>query len=278
MASAPSVPGVEILGPLTDEFLQILTPEALAGGNRRRQAARLPARDRERPQWRLESGSHPGRLSGPSRGDHGPGRSQDDHQRAELRREDLHGRLRGLALPDVGSDPRRPDQPARRRARHHLSRVPGGKKYALNEATATLIVRPRGWHLSEKHLKVDGGPPPGCIFDFALYFFHNAKARCTRARPVSLPAEDGAPPRSPPVERRLRARRRSALGVPQGTIKATCLIETLWATFQMDEICTSCATTAPASTAAAGTTSSPTSRNSPRRIRLHRAGPRVRSR
>src|SRR5688572_17744661 len=58
--------------------------------------------------------------------------------------------------------------------------APGGKRYELNDRTATLLVRPRGWHLVEKHVTVDGAPVSAAIFDFALYFFHNAKALLAR--------------------------------------------------------------------------------------------------
>ena len=76
------------------------------------------------------------------------------------------------------------------------------KLYRLNDKTAVLIPRPRGWHLDEKHVTVDGKPVSGGIFDFALFFFHNAK-RAARARlgPVLLPAEDGVASRSSALER-----------------------------------------------------------------------------
>ena len=82
---------------------------------------------------------------------------------------------------------------------------PEGKAYKLNDKVATLFVRPRGWHLPEKHVKIDGAPVSGGIFDFALYFFHNAKELVARGSgPVLLPAEAREPPRSAAVERHLR--------------------------------------------------------------------------
>jgi malate synthase len=113
---------------------------------------------------------------------------------------------------------------------------PEGKSYALNENTATLMVRPRGWHLLEGHLLVDGEPVSGAIFDFALYFFHNAKALLAR--------DTGPYFYLPKIESHLEARlwnevfvmAQRELGVPQGTIKATVLIETVLAAFEMDEI------------------------------------------
>ena len=112
----------------------------------------------------------------------------------------------------------------------------GPKKYALADKTATLFVRPRGWHLPEKHVVVDGEISPGSLVDFGLYFFHNAKELVAR----------GAGPffYLPKLESHLEARlwndvflrAQEKLGVPRGTIKATVLIETLPAAFEMDEI------------------------------------------
>jgi malate synthase len=112
----------------------------------------------------------------------------------------------------------------------------GGKPYRLREQTATLVVRPRGWHLDEKHVTVDGRRVSGGLFDFALYFFHNARELLAR----------GAGPYFylPKMESHLEARlwndifcaAQDALGLPRGTIKATVLIETILAAFEMDEI------------------------------------------
>jgi malate synthase len=115
-------------------------------------------------------------------------------------------------------------------------RSPEGKSYKLNDTTATLLVRPRGWHLVERHMEVDGEPVSAAIFDFALYFFHNAKAL--------LAGNSGPYFYLPKMESHLEARlwndifvsAQRELGVPQGTIKATVLIETVLAAFEMDEI------------------------------------------
>ncbi len=112
----------------------------------------------------------------------------------------------------------------------------GGKQYRLNDRTAVLIPRPRGWHLDEKHLTIDGQPVAGAIFDFALLFFHNAKELLARG--------SGPYYYLPKMESHLEARlwndiftaAQQALGVPHGTIRATCLIETVVAAFEMDEI------------------------------------------
>ncbi len=111
-----------------------------------------------------------------------------------------------------------------------------GKKYQLNEQHAVLFVRPRGWHLEEKNIVVDGEPISGGLVDFGLYFFHNAKTLL----------EKGTAPYFylPKLESHLEARlwndvfvfAQNELGIPQGTIKATVLIETILAAFEMDEI------------------------------------------
>ena len=85
---------------------------------------------------------------------------------------------------------------------------PDGKQYRLNPTIATLIVRPRGWHLYEKHILVDGKQVPGAFVDFGLYLFHNhAELKRQRHRPVFLPAEDREPPRGAPLGGRVPARR-----------------------------------------------------------------------
>ena len=111
-----------------------------------------------------------------------------------------------------------------------------GKHYQLNDKIATLMVRPRGWHLEEKHLRSDGEYLSASLVDFGLYFFHNAK---------NLIANGSGPYfYLPKLENHLEARlwndvfvyAQSILGIPQGTIKATVLIETILASFELDEI------------------------------------------
>ncbi len=111
-----------------------------------------------------------------------------------------------------------------------------GKCYQLNEKTATLIVRPRGWHLLERHMLVDGDPVSASLFDFGLFFFHNAERLVAQA--------SGPYFYLPKIESHLEARlwdhvfneAESRMNLPRGTIKATVLIETLPAAFEMDEI------------------------------------------
>jgi len=113
---------------------------------------------------------------------------------------------------------------------------PEGKRYSLNDKIATLMVRPRGWHLPERHVLVDGKTVAGGIFDFALYFFHNAEALVERG--------SGPYIYLPKLESHLEARlwndifemAQDTLRIPRGTIKATVLIEHILATFEAEEI------------------------------------------
>jgi malate synthase len=113
---------------------------------------------------------------------------------------------------------------------------PEGKTYALDDELATIVVRPRGWHLNEKHLLVDGAPIAASLFDFALYLFHCGPLQIARGQGVYFYL--------PKMESHLEARlwndvfvaAQDHLGMPQGTIRATCLIETYPAAFEMEEI------------------------------------------
>ena len=113
---------------------------------------------------------------------------------------------------------------------------PEGKRYQLNAQVATLLVRPRGWHLDERHFLVDGKPISGSLFDFGLYFFHNAQRLIRKG--------SGPYFYLPKLESHFEARlwndvfcfAQDELGIPRGTIRATVLIETILAAFEMDEI------------------------------------------
>ena len=111
-----------------------------------------------------------------------------------------------------------------------------GKSYTLKAELATLVVRPRGWHLKEKHVAIDGLPVSGSLLDFGLYFFHNAKELIARG--------SGPYFYLPKLESRHEARlwndvfnlSQDYLGIPRGSIRATVLLETITAAFEMDEI------------------------------------------
>ena len=113
---------------------------------------------------------------------------------------------------------------------------PEGKAYTLNPNPAVLIIRPRGWHMVERHFHIDGEPISGSLFDFGLYFFHNAKTRMAKGTAPYFYL--------PKIQSHLEARlwndvfvyAQESLGVPNGTIRATVLIETILAAFEMDEI------------------------------------------
>ncbi len=113
---------------------------------------------------------------------------------------------------------------------------PEGKRYILGERLATLVLRPRGWHLDEKHIRLEGRTVPASLVDFGLYFFHNARELLARG--------SGPYFYLPKLESHLEARlwnevfnaAQDAMALPRGTIRATVLIETILAAFEMDEI------------------------------------------
>jgi malate synthase len=113
---------------------------------------------------------------------------------------------------------------------------PEGKRYTLGEELATLVVRPRGWHLQEKHILADGRPVSASLVDFGFYFFHNARELLARG--------SGPYFYLPKLESHLEARlwndvfnaAQDALALPRGTIRATVLVETILAAFEMEEI------------------------------------------
>ena len=115
-------------------------------------------------------------------------------------------------------------------------KIPGGKEYSLNDEVATLMVRPRGWHLDEKHVTIDGRAISAGLFDFGLYVFHNARELLDR--------DSGSYFYLAKLEGHLEARlwndvfvsAQTTLGLPLGTIRVTVLIETILAAFEMDEI------------------------------------------
>ncbi len=117
---------------------------------------------------------------------------------------------------------------------------PEGKRYALNAETGTLVVRPRGWHLTERHALLDGEPVSASLFDFGLHLFHAGRAALERGSGPAL----GPYYYLPKLESHLEARLwddvfrfgQERLGIPRGTIRATVLIETIWAAFEMDAI------------------------------------------
>ncbi len=252
-------PGVEIKAPVSPEFAQILTPEALAlvaklhrqFQPRRREllAARV-----ERAK-RLDAGERPDFLPQTKAVREGDWKIAPIPRALECRRVEITGPVEAKMVINAfnsGADSYMTDfedsnSPGwfnqvqgqinlKAAIRRELTAESGAKQYRLNDRIATLQVRPRGWHLDEKHVLVDGDRVSGGLFDFGLFLFHNAKEQVSR----------GAGPffYLPKLESHLEARlwndvfvlAQKEIGLPQGTIKATVLIETILAAFEMDEI------------------------------------------
>jgi len=251
--------GVAISAPVTSEYAQILTPEALAFAAKlhrsfepRRQEllARRVARQKE-----FDAGNRPDFLA----------ETREVRERdwtiaalpadLQCRRVEITGPVeRKMIINALNSgadsymadfeDSNTPTWPnqieghinLKDAVRGTIGLEQSGKTYRLNEKTATLIVRPRGWHMDEKHVTVDGKPISGGIFDFALYFWHNGQEVIARG--------SGPYFYLPKMESYLEARlwndifcrAQDELSIPRGTIKATVLVETITAAFEMDEI------------------------------------------
>ena len=253
-------PGIEISGRVTPEYGEILSPAAVAfaaqlqrafGGRRAELLARREARQKE-----LDAGVMPDFLTETRAVREGAWTCAPIPGDLEDRRVEITGPVdRKMIINALNSgadvymadfeDANTPSwdnniqghinlRDAIRRRIDYVS--PEGKPYKLADTTATLFVRPRGWHLQEKHVSVDGSRMSGGIFDFALYFFHNAKELLARG--------SGPYFYLPKLESYLEARlwneifvmAQEILGVAQGSIRATVLIETILAAFEMDEI------------------------------------------
>jgi malate synthase len=252
--------GVELLAPVSPQGARILTPEALqfvAELERHARAVRQSLlRRRQEVQSRIDAGQLPDFL--PETAEVRESEWQVAPVPADLqdRRVEITGPVdRKMVINALNSgatmymadfeDSHSPTWEATIEGQINLRDAvagtiefcsPEGKQYSLNATTATLLVRPRGWHLNEKHVLVDGQPISAGIFDFGLFFFHNAEA---------LVAKGSGPYfYLPKLESHLEARlwndvfkrAQIAIGMPQGTIKATVLIETILAAFEMDEI------------------------------------------
>lgn len=253
-------PGIQITAPVTDVFAKILTPDALAFvaklhrtfESRRQQL--LAARVQR--QQRIDAGEMPDFLPETRSIREGDWKIAPLPQALARRRTEITGPVEAKMIINAfnsGADSYMADfedsnspqwenqiqgqinlYKAIRRELTHTNEA--GKNYTLNDTIATLQIRPRGWHLDEKHVLIDGQRISGGIFDFALVFFHNAKEQIAR----------GAGPfyYLPKMESHLEARlwndifvmAQNEIGLPQGSIKATVLIETILATFEMEEI------------------------------------------
>jgi len=254
------VEGVAVLGPDTPRLARVLTPDALefVAGLHRTFAARRAGllRARAERQARLDAGELPDFLRETRQVREGDWRVAPAPADLDDRRVEITGppdakmmvnalnsgaRVFMADFEDATSptwenviEGQANCMDAVRRALDFTS--PEGKRYALNAETATLVVRPRGWHLDEAHVTVDGAPVSASLFDFGLYFFHNARELLGRGT--------GPYFYLPKLEGHLEARlwnevfvlAQEALGVPRGTARATVLIETVLAAFEMEEI------------------------------------------
>jgi malate synthase len=253
-------PGIEIKGRITPEYAEILTPEAVAlaaklqrafGARRAELLGKRAARQAE-----LDAGKLPDFLPETRAIRDGDWTCAPVPADIQDRRVEITGPVdRKMIINALNSgakvfmadfeDANTPRwdnniqghlnlRDAIRRRIDYVS--PEGKAYRLNEKTAVLFVRPRGWHLPEKHVLIDGQQISGGIFDFALYFFHNAKELLARG--------SGPYFYLPKMESHLEARlwndifvmAQNEISVPQGSIKATVLIETVLAPFELNEI------------------------------------------
>ena len=252
--------GVEIKAPLTEAFAEILSPEALdfvatlaRSFDARRQKLLLR---RDAVQTRIDAGELPDFLPATAKLREGDWRVAPVPADLQDRRVEITGPVdRKMVINALNSgattymadfeDSHCPTWAATIEGQINLrDAVLGdinltaktGRHYKLNKKTAVLIARPRGWHLVEKHVLVDGAPISGSLFDFGLYLFHNARALLAKG--------SGPYFYLPKLESHLEARlwndvfvkAQELLGLPRGTIRATVLIETILAAFETEEI------------------------------------------
>lgn len=258
--SSPTTQAVQMTAPLTPEFEQILTPQAqdflIELARRFRERRNELLRQRQMRQQRLDADEIPDFLPQTRAIREGDWRVNPVPADLQDRRVEITGPTdRKMVINALNSgakvfmaDFEDANSPTwtnmldgqlnlRDAVRRRITFTrEDGKLYRLNDTTATLMVRPRGWHLDEKHFLVDGTPIPGGLFDFGLFFFHNARELIARG--------SGPYFYLPKLESHLEARlwndvfnfAQDALGIPRGTIKATVLIETILATFEAEEI------------------------------------------
>jgi malate synthase len=261
MTSQVNAPaGVEILAPVSAEFAEILTPEALQfvaklqrAFNARRQAL---LQKRVERQAEIDAGQMPDFLAETAE------IRQSDWAIAPIptdlqdRRVELTGPVeRKMIINALNSgakvfmadfeDANAPTWENNLQGHLNLRDAnnrtitftnPDGRLYSLNDQTAVLMVRPRGWHLVEKHVRVDGEPVSGSLFDFGLYFFHNARQLINNGTGPYFYLPKLESHREARLWNDVFVMAQNELGIPQGTIKATVLIETILAAFEMDEI------------------------------------------
>ena len=251
--------GIEVLGPVTPEYAEILTPEALrfvADLERKFGARRVELLEaRQQRQAEIDGGKMPDFLPETQHVRDGDWTIAGTPADLQDRRVEITGPVdRKMIINALNSgakvfmadleDSHAPTWDngmaghinLRDAVRRTITLETERKTYQLNDEIATLLVRPRGWHLVDRHVRVDGHAISGALLDFGLYFFHNAQATLDHGTgPYFYLAK---------LESHLEARlwndvfvrAQEALGIPQGTIKVTVLIETILAAFEIDEI------------------------------------------
>jgi len=254
-------PGVEILGAMSDGYETVLTPEALrfvASLERRFRATRRELLDcRATIQRSLDEGARPDFLPETRQVREGSWTVAPPPADLVDRRVEITGPVEAKMIINALNsganvfmadfeDSNAPTWDNVVAGQMHLmgavrrtleyTHPETGKEYRLAEKTATLVVRPRGWHLVEKHVLVDGEPVSASLFDFALYFFHNVEALLERGTGPYFYLAKLENHREARLWNDVFAAAQMALGVPSGTIRATVLIETILAVFEMDEI------------------------------------------
>jgi len=252
--------GVKVFGPVSDEFRQILTPDALRfiGGLARRFEDRrqeLLAR-RQTVQAAIDAGNRPDFLPETRHIRDGDWKIAPVPRDLQDRRVEITGPVdRKMVINALNSgasaymadfeDSHSPTWAATIEGQINLIDAvrgtiefvsPEGKPYRLGDKLATLIVRPRGWHLLEKHVLVDGQPISASIFDFGLFFFHNAHALIQKGTGPYFYLPKIESHREARLWNDVFVRAQEQLKVPAGTIKATVLIETILAAFEVNEI------------------------------------------
>jgi len=252
--------GIEVLGPLGEGFAEILTPEALsfvAKLARRFSATRESLlQNRIQRQAEISAGRMPDFLSETKELRQSAWKIGPIPKDLEDRRVEITGPVdRKMVINALNSgakvfmadfeDAHSPVWEATIQGQLNLRDAirgtirfvsPEGAAYELRPPLAALLVRPRGWHLIEKHLEIDGKPVSASLFDFGLFFFHNAKALIAKGTGPYFYLPKLESHREARLWNDVFVMAQQELGIPRGTIKATVLIETILAAFEMDEI------------------------------------------
>jgi len=255
-----TVDGIAIRGPVKERYGEILTPAALAfltDLHRRFNPTRLQLlAERANRQARLDRGELPDFLPGTAAVRAGDWRVAPTPPDLQDRRVEITGPVeRKMIINALNSgakvfmadfeDSTAPTWTNVMEGQINLIDAiegtisfanPDGRTYRLNDQVATLMVRPRGWHLPERHITIDGQPASGSLVDFGLFFFHNARRLLEKGSGpyFYLPKLEGH--REARLWNEVFNYAQDALEIPRGTIKATVLIETILAAFEMDEI------------------------------------------